>query len=52
MIDLIYLFTKKFKMVFLKLFKKHKNKYQLINSNLEIKENEKAILSKIARLIK
>ena len=37
---------------FLKLSKKQKNKYQLIDSNLEIKENEKIILSKIARLIK
>jgi len=37
---------------FLKLSKKQKNKYQLINSNLEIKENEKLILSKIDRLIK
>ena len=45
-------FYKKVQNGFLKLFKKHKNKYQLINSNLEIKENEKAILSKIARLIK
>ena len=37
---------------FIKLSKKQKNKYQLINSNLEIKENEKLILSKIDRLIK
>ena len=37
---------------FLKLSKKQKNKYQLIDSNLEIKENEKLILSKINRLIK
>ena len=37
---------------FLKLSKKQKNKYQLINSNLKIKENEKLILSKIDRLIK
>ncbi len=37
---------------FLKLSKKQKNKYQLINSNLEIKKNEKIILSKIDRLIK
>ena len=37
---------------FLKLSKKQKNKYQLINSNLEIKNNEKLILSKINRLIK
>ena len=35
---------------FLKLLKK--NKYELINSNLEIKKNEKLILRKIDRLIK
>ena len=45
-------FYKKVQNGFLKLSKKHKNKYQLIDSNLEIKINEKAILSKIARLIK
>jgi len=37
---------------FLKLLKKKKNKYELINSNLEIKKNEKLILRKIDRLIK
>ena len=37
---------------FLNLSKKQKNKYQLINSNLEISENEKLILSKIDKLIK
>ena len=37
---------------FLKLSKEQKNKYQLINSNLEIKKNEKLILSKIDKLIK
>ena len=37
---------------FLKLSKKQKNKYQLINSNLEINKNEKLILSQIDRLIK
>jgi len=31
---------------------KEKNKYQLINSNLEIKKNEKLLLSKIDKLIK
>ena len=45
-------FYKKVQNGFLKLSKKHKNKYQLIDSNLDIKINEKAILSKIARLIK
>ena len=37
---------------FLKLLKKKKNKYQLVNSNLDIKKNEKLILNKIDRLIK
>ena len=37
---------------FMKLSKEQKNKYQLINSNLEIKKNEKLLLSKIDKLIK
>ena len=37
---------------FLSLSKKQKNKYQLVNSNLDIDKNEKLILSKIHRLIK
>jgi dTMP kinase len=37
---------------FLSLSKKQKNKYQLINSNLDIDKNEKLILNKIDRLIK
>jgi dTMP kinase len=37
---------------FLKLSKKQKNKYQLINSNLDIDKNEKLVLKKIDRLIK
>ena len=37
---------------FLKLYKKQKNKYQLINSNLEIHKNEKLILNRIDKLIK
>ena len=37
---------------FLNLSKKQKNKYQLINSNLDINNNEKLILNKIHRLIK
>ena len=45
-------FYKKVQNGFLKLSKKQKSKYQLIDSNLEIKENEKLILSKIDRLIK
>jgi dTMP kinase len=37
---------------FLKLSKRQKNKYQLINSNLEIRKNEKLILNRIDKLIK
>ena len=37
---------------FLNLSKKQKNKYQLINSNLDITNNEKLILDKIDKLIK
>ena len=37
---------------FLKLSKRQKNKYQLINSNLEIHKNERLILNKIDKLIK
>ena len=37
---------------FIHLSQQQKNKYQLINSNLEIDKNEKLIISKIERLIK
>jgi len=37
---------------FLNLSKKQKNKYQLINSNLDIDNNEKLILDKIDKMIK
>jgi dTMP kinase len=37
---------------FIQLSKKQKNKYQLIDSNLEIDKNEKLILDKIDKLIK
>ena len=37
---------------FIRLSKKQKNKYQVINSNLEIEKNEKLILSIINKLIK
>ena len=37
---------------FLKVSKRQKNKYQLINSNLEIHKNEKLILKRIDKLIK
>ena len=45
-------FYKKVQNGFLRLSKKQKNKYQLIDSNLDINKNEKLILSKIDRLIK
>ena len=45
-------FYNKFQKGFLNLSKKQKNKYQLINSNLDINNNEKLILDKIDRLIK
>ena len=37
---------------FLKLSNKNKKKYQIVNSNLDIKLNEKLILKKIEKLIK
>ena len=37
---------------FLKLSKKQKKKYQIINSNLEIKFNENIIINKVNELIK
>ena len=37
---------------FIRLSKKQKKRYQLINSNLEITKNEKLILRKIDKLIK
>ena len=37
---------------FIKLSKKQRNKYQLINSNLEMHKNEKLILNRIDKLIK
>ena len=45
-------FYKKVQNGFIKLSNKQKNKYQLINSNLEINKNEKLILNKIDRMIK
>ncbi|MDA8608498.1 dTMP kinase [Candidatus Pelagibacter bacterium] len=45
-------FYKKVQKGFLNLSKKQKNKYQLINSNLDINNNEKLILDKIDILIK
>ena len=37
---------------FIKLSNKQKRKYQLVNSNLDIKDNEKLVLDKIENLIK
>ena len=37
---------------FLKIEKKNKSKYQIIDSNLEIKFNRKLIIDRITRLIK
>ena len=37
---------------FIKLSNKNKKKYQIINSNLDIKSNEKLVLKKIEKLIK
>jgi dTMP kinase len=45
-------FYNKVQQGFLNLSKKQKNKYQLINSNLDINNNEKLILDKIDSLIK
>ena len=45
-------FYNKIQKGFIQLSKKQKNKYQLINSNLEIDKNEKLILDKIDKLIK
>jgi dTMP kinase len=46
------LFYNKVQKGFLNLSNKQKNKYQLVNSNLDINNNEKLILDKIDRLIK
>ena len=45
-------FYKKVQKGFIRLSKKQKKKYKLINSNLEIDKNEKLILDKIKKLIK
>ena len=47
-----YSFYSKVQKGFLKLSKKNKRKYQIIDSNLDIKLNEKYILKKIEKLIK
>ena len=45
-------FYNKVQKVFIKLSKKSKKKYQIIDSNLDIELNEKLVLKKIERLIK
>ena len=45
-------FYKKVQNGFLKIAKKKTNKYQIINSNLDINKNRKLILKKIDKLIK
>ena len=44
-------FYKKVQRGFLKLTKKNKTKYQIINSNLDIKHNENLIINKIRKII-
>jgi dTMP kinase len=46
-----FFFYKKVQDGFLKIYKKNKKKYMIINSNLEILENKKIILKKIDNLI-
>ncbi len=45
-------FYKKVQKGFLKIYKRNKNQYDLINSNLDIDKNKKIIIKKIERLIK
>ena len=45
-------FYKKVQNGFIKLSKKNKNHYQIIDSNLEISHNKSLIIKKINRLIK
>ena len=51
MINLIIIFIKKYKMAFLKLSKKNKKKYLIINSNLDKNENKRLIINQINKLI-
>ena len=47
-----FVFYNKVQRGYLKIFAKNKNKYQIINSNLDIKINKSLIIKKIERLIK
>ena len=51
MINLIIIFMIGFKKGFIKIFKKNPKKYMQIDSNLNIKDNEKIILNKVNDLI-
>ena len=45
-------FYQKVQKGFLKLSKKNKNKYHIINSNLDINQNKSLIIEKVNKLIK
>ena len=47
-----YIFYKKVQKGFLRIAKKNKKKYQIIDSNNDIKKNEQLIIEKIKKLIK
>ena len=47
-----FAFYNKVQRGYLKIFAKNKNKYQIVNSNLDIKINKSLIIKKIERLIK
>ena len=47
-----YIFYKKVQKGFLRIAKKNKKKYQIIDSNTDIKKNEQLIIEKIKKLIK
>ena len=51
MINLAIFFIKKVQKGFLKISKKKPKKYLIINSNSEIKINEKIVINKIKKLI-
>ena len=46
-----YTFYRKVQKGFLKLANRNKNKYLIIDSNLEIKQNESFIVNKISKII-
>ena len=47
-----YIFYNKVQKGFLRIAKKNKKKYQIIDSNNDIKKNEQLIIEKIKKLIK